>query len=280
MNKSEEELFLEQYDIRRYDRPSVAVDIAAFTILSDETENYKQDSGQRLALLLIKRGCHPFKDSWALPGGFLRMDETVEQCAMREITEETGLTPSALLPSEVFSRPDRDPRGRIISHSFVSVISEQKLLTSGGCDAADAGWFDFAFSHEGDLLRLLLKRGGLELNPLLRETSSKFGIPHYEVLDNGGLPFDHAEIIASALGKLRRTIDDFELIFDFLPEKFTVASLQKVQEAILNISLLPANFRRKAAAYIEETDEYLTGAGHRPAQLFRKKQHNDIQKTK
>lgn len=271
MSKSDEDIFLELYNMDNYDRPSVTVDVTVFTILSDESENYKRDSNQKLSLLLIKRGEHPFKDKWAIPGGFLRKDETIEQCAMREITEETNITPSAIMPVGVFSKTDRDPRGRIISNAFVSVVSEETLKAVGGADAVDAQWFDFDFLYKSDFLYLDMKSSDTEIHAVLREKSVRFGIPEFEVIDSGGLPFDHAEIIACSLSKLRSVIDDFEIIFDFLPEKFTIANLQKVQEAILNISLLPANFRRKAMAYIEETDEYVTGAGHRPAQLYKRK---------
>lgn len=269
--QNNEAKFLKSYDIGDYDRPSVAVDIAAFSIRSDEEENYKRDARRTLSLLLIRRGCPPFQGCWALPGGFLRMDETIEACAMREITEETHISPAALLPAGVFSRPDRDPRGRIISHAFVSVVSEDSLKAAGGSDAADARWFDFSFAYEEQRLTLTLRCDDIVIHAMLRETAVRFGVPTYEIIEDGGLPFDHAAIIANALHTLRRMSGSFELMFDFLPEKFTIASLQRVQEAILNLSLVPANFRRKAAAYIEETDEYLTGAGHRPAQLFRRK---------
>lgn len=273
MKSAEEQSFLEHYNIGNYERPSVAVDIAAFTVRSDKTDNYKRDSAQKLALLLIKRGVHPFKDIWALPGGFLRGSETVEQCALREITEESGVTPKAIMPVAVFSEADRDPRGRVISNAFASVISEESVKACGGDDAADAKWFDMKFVTEGKNVKISLKCGDTELNAVLEEKAVHFGFPEYEIIDSGSLAFDHAKIIACALSRLRSVIGDFEVVFDFLPEKFTLSNLQRVQEAVLNISLLPANFRRKAAPYIEETDEYVTGAGHRPAQLFRRKRN-------
>jgi len=191
---------------------------------------------------------------------------------MREITEETGITPDALMPDAVFSRPGRDPRGWIISNAFVSVISEENLNTCGGDDAADARWCDVEFTVNGEEAVLVLRSEDSVITSKLRMKSVKFGYPCFEIIDSGGLAFDHAEIIACALYRLRSIIENFDIIFDFLPEKFTLSALQRVQEAILNTPLLPANFRRKALPYIEETDEYLTGAGHRPAKLFRRKQ--------
>lgn len=272
MNTSDEQSFLASYNIDDYERPSVAVDIAAFTVRSDESDNYKRDSGRKLALLLIKRGVHPFKDMWALPGGFLRGSETIEQCAVREITEESGVTPKAIMPVAVFSEPYRDPRGRVISNAFASVISEESVRVCGGDDASDAKWFDVKIIPENKSIKLILEAENIRIDAALEERASSFGVPEYDIIDSGGLAFDHAKIIACAHSRLRSVISNFEVLFEFLPEKFTLSDLQRVQEAIMNISLLPANFRRKASPYIEETDEYVTGAGHRPAQLFRRKQ--------
>ncbi len=264
--------YLGSYDIGKYDRPSAAVDIAAFSVLSDEAESYKHNSDCRLALLLVKRGVHPFKGQWALPGGFLRKGETLAQCAMREIKEETGVSPLALMPAEVFSEPSRDPRGWILSHSFVSVMSEAGLKAVGGDDAEEARWFALSFSESGSEISLTLDGGDAVINARLIKTAVRFKCPQYEVADNGGLAFDHAEIVACALAKIRGLADDFEVLFDFLPEKFTLAALQQVQEVILGTKLAAANFRRKAASFIVETDEYVTGAGHRPAKLYMRKQ--------
>lgn len=213
--QSEKE-FLENYNIEDYERPSITADIAAFMIRRTEEESYRKEPESRLSLLLVKRGEFPFKGCWALPGGFLRGDETVEECAMREIMEETNITPASLMLVEVFSDPERDPRGRIISNVFASIISESSVLELGGDD--------------------------------------------------------HAKMIAAALASLRSEAESFSGIFDFLPEKFTLTQLQRVQETIMNISVLPANFRRKAAEYVTKTDEYTSGAGHRPAKLFKRKE--------
>lgn len=270
-DKSDEELFLSAYKIENYDRPSVTADVAAFTVMNEDGDNYRRDDSAKLSLLLIRRGEHPYMNSWALPGGFLRMNETVEECAIREITEETGVTPAAIMPSGVFSKPDRDPRGRIISNAFISVISESDVKAYGGDDAVDAKWFSVSFDSDGGICTLTLSHDEITLTAKLRGLGTKFGRRMFEITDKGGLAFDHAEIIASALADLRNGIGNFDYIFDFLPDKFTLAQLRKVQETVMGISLLPANFRRKASEYVEETDESTSGAGHRPAKLFRRK---------
>ncbi len=271
--KSDEEIFLEAYDINYYDRPSVAVDIAAFTIRSESHDNYRLDDKGHLSVLLIKRGEHPFMNKWALPGGFLRKDESIEECAIREISDESNITPSALMPVGAFSKPDRDPRGRILSYAYASIICEGENDICGGDDAIDAKWFDVSFDKEGEVYTLTLKNGNQVLTSVLSEKKSQLGTTEFEIHSAGELAFDHASIIASALTLLRNSADKFDILFDFLPEKFTLASMQKIQETILNISILPANFRRKVANFVEETDEYTSGQGHRPAKLFRRKQN-------
>lgn len=272
-NADEEKSFLENYDITKFDRPSVTTDIAVFTIRSEITENYRRDDIKQLSVLLINRAEHPYKGYWALPGGFLRMEETVEECAFRETLEETGAVPNAIMPVGIFSETDRDPRGRVISNAYVSVILDGSISACGGSDAAQARWFDVDFTKEPDSSTYLLelKNDEEKIKVELEEISSAFGFFRYRTIGESALAFDHAAILASGLSALRRCTGDMDIVFDFLPEKFTLSELQCVQETILNVSLLSANFRRKAAEYVEETDEFITGAGHRPARLYRRK---------
>ncbi len=266
----EEKKYLETYDINKYDRPSVTTDIALFTMRTSEEDSYRHEPENHLSILLIKRGEHPFKGKWALPGGFIQRGESIEECAFREISQETGAAPTALMPVEVFSNPDRDPRGWVISHAFLSVSSEGAVSVKGGDDAADARWFDVELSYEGDIVVLTLVNDDIRLSASLKKQLSMFKKQHYEVLDNGELSFDHAAIILSSLDSLKLCARDFELIFDFLPEKFTLTELQRVQETVLCETVVAANFRRKVASYVTETDEYTSGAGHRPAKLFKR----------
>lgn len=271
-NIQSEKEYLSRYNINDYERPSITADIAAFTIRSEESDNYKRNSENKLSVLLIERGEHPYREHWALPGGFLLPNETVEDCALREITEETSVIPASLMPIGVFSEPGRDPRGWIISNVFASVISEESIRQTGGNDASDARWFDVSFEQAADgNYHLDLRSGDIVLNAMLEETETGFGRTLFRIIDSGSLAFDHAGMIATALTVLRESAKNYGRIFDFLPEKFTLTELQKVQETIMNISVLPANFRRKISDYVIETDEYTQGDGHRPARLYRRK---------
>ncbi|MBQ7541662.1 MAG: NUDIX hydrolase [Clostridia bacterium] len=260
------------YRLEDYPRPSVTADVVAFMVRSQARENYKKNSETRLSILLIKRGGHPFRGCWALPGGFLQPGETLEECALREATEETSVTPASLMPVGVFSDPGRDPRGWVISGAYASIISEESVRQVGGDDASDAQWFDVTFERGGaGECRLELCCGEIRICAALKEKATRFGRTDYTIRDSGGLAFDHAAIIAAALTVLREGAKDFDTIFDFLPEKFTLSALQKVQETIMNITILPASFRRKIGEYVVETDEFTQGDGHRPARLYRKK---------
>ena len=270
--ESEKE-FLKNYNIKDYERPSVTTDVAAFTIEFRNEQSYRRNPENALKILLIKRKGYPFKDHWALPGGFLQKGETIEQCAVREMFEETGVQPASLMSVGVYSEPDRDPRGWIISNAYACVISDEDIRATAGDDASQAVWFDISFEQiQNGGYVLTLKNGeDITITSLLEEVDSRFGKTTFQIKDPGELAFDHAKIIASALTCLRSSAEKFEAIFDFLPETFTLTALQKVQETIMNISILPANFRRKVSSMVEETDQYLTGAGHRPAKLFKRK---------
>ncbi len=267
-----EKEFLSNYHIEDYERPSVTADVAAFMIRTEDKTSYRKNPENKLLLLLIRRGAHPFRDMWALPGGFLQKGETVEECALREIEEETTVKPVSIMPVGVFSEPERDPRGWIISNAYASVISEESVKQTGCDDAADAQWFAVSFtcSEDGNY-HLTLEYEDIRLEAVLAAEKTCFGRTSFRILESGGLAFDHAAIIAAALSALREEAKNYDAVFDFLPETFTLTAMQKVQETIMNVSILPANFRRMVSAYVEETDEYVRGEGHRPARLYKRK---------
>ncbi len=295
----EEKEFLKQYDLTKYDRPSVAADMAVFSVMGEQgekqardKENYRKLPKRRLKILLIRRGDHPYRGDWALPGGFGRRSEEIYETAKRELFEETQISEAYLKLIGVFGREGRDPRGWIISHTFLALIDGEKYQVRGGSDARDAAWFEVEFTQEkvsekrekdrlgrSTLYRLRLvceeKEEPVVLQALIRKEDV---IRHfhteteYFVEEEEGLAFDHAKLICYALLSLRQEVEsDGRIVFDLMPEYFTLTELQKVVEIILDKALLTANFRRKMAVYVEETDRMITGAGHRPAKLFQRK---------
>ena len=289
----EEKQFLEHYDISRYKQPSVTVDIAVFGVMTDEEagqeQDYRKDSPLALSLLLIRRGGYPYKGCWALPGGFARSGESLPECAYRELQEETSVTEAYLRSFETFSETGRDPRGWIISNGFLALVNADDYQVRGGSDAWDARWFRIGVSSrqkqkkvDGDQAHILteyhLKLENRELEVALTshiEEECDFSGHHetvsLQICNSEGFAFDHAGIILRAFQELRRKVEmDDRVIFDLMPDKFTLFHLQQVQEMILGKKLITPNFRRKIAPYVLETQEQVTGAGHRPAKLYRR----------
>jgi len=184
-----EEEFLASYSLEKYDRPAVTTDVVVL--------NRRRDG---LFVLLIKRGGHPFRGAWALPGGFLNRGESVEECALRELAEETSLKLTELRALPVRSEPGRDPRGWIISNPFLAVVGdENQNAAQAGDDAADARWFRISCEQN----RLTLRSGDLEITANLRVTE-RFGLPQIEILPDETpgerLAFDHAKILWYVVG--------------------------------------------------------------------------------
>lgn len=211
------------YDPSQYERPSVTVDVIIFTLL-------KQD----LKVLLIKRKHPPFAGYWAIPGGFVGMTESLEEAALRELEEETGVRDFYLEQLYTFGEPMRDPRTRVITVAYFALFPATALPSPrAASDAAAARWW------------------------------SMYNLPD--------LAFDHAEILDYALTRLRYKLEYSAVGFELLPQKFTLSELQSAYEVILGEELDRGNFRKKLrkADVVEPVDEYRRDTGGRPARLYR-----------
>ncbi len=283
MNEQE---FLQKYDLQQYERPSLAVDMAVFSVIGHGTGNYRKLPEQKLSVLLIERAEHPFQNQWALPGGFVRTGETVEIAARRELEEETGITQADLRQLHIFSEPQRDPRGWIVSSSFMALTEVTQALFPSK-DAKQAKWFTCTYTtlneqttQDGENSyqtvqhnKLTLRKATTELTAVIevKQTVSLYNRETtYTILENTGLAFDHAQIIACAVTALRKDLERSVDAFRFLPETFTLTDLQHVYETILGKKLLTANFRRKIAPYVTPTDRRTSASGHRSAQLYKR----------
>ncbi len=300
---AEEKAWLDTYDINQYDRPSVAADMAVFSImgLASHTEgngtvrkaDYRKDPEKGLKLLLIRRASFPCRDCWALPGGFGRREESTKETAYRELYEETGVKDAYLQPFDIFSETGRDPRGWIISHAFLTLIDGEKYQIRGGSDAWEAQWFCIQVERQEQERRveaqsaeissmytmklICWERDALKLTAQVKERKQFVGYHEkttYEIVEPGGLAFDHAIIILRAFLHLQGQVErGGKMVFDLMPEEFTLSELQKAYEAVLGRTLLTANFRRKISDFVTETEHIVEGAGHRPARLFRRNLH-------
>ena len=283
---NEEKEYLAAYSIEKYDRPSVATDIVTFAVMEEASDNFRKDAVKKLKLLLIERASFPFKNFWALPGGFMVRGEAPEETAMRELKEETGISGAYLNAFGIFGAPGRDPRGWIISHAYLSLIDSAEYRVHTGRDAWRAEWFDFSCKCEtcepkdypgcenigSCIYTVELTSGGTVLRAVYR-CDTLFENRHtrevYTPLESDGLAFDHGEIILRGFLTLRREAEhDGRIVFDLLPDRFTFNELQQAFEIVLGKDLIPANFRRKVSPLVRETDEFLSEAGHRPARYL------------
>lgn len=205
----------------KYARPALTVDCVVFGLDQDG-----------LKILLIQRDGEPFAGEWAIPGGFVDIDETPEEAAMRELEEETGLCDVYLEQLYTFGAVNRDPRERVVSVAHYALVNIEGRDVQAASDAGNVAWFS--------------------LN------------------DAPKLAFDHEEILRMALHRLQGKVVYQPIGFELLPEKFTLTQLQKLYEIILEKKIDKRNFRKKILKMdiLIELDEVQQGVSHRAARLF------------
>ncbi len=213
-----------------YPHPAVTTDIVIFTVIDDA-----------LKVLLIKRRDEPFKDHWAIPGGFLDMDENLDECAQRELEEETGIRDVYLEQLYTYGDVDRDPRERVISVAYYALISREGQHIQAGDDAAEAEWFD--------------------------------------VDDLPKLAFDHARVMEMAIERLAAKMDYSTIGFQLMPNEFTLSKLMRVYELAGRKPHNKRNFRKWVLSLdlIEETGEKKADGAYRPAMLYRVKDKSKVE---
>lgn len=205
-----------------YPHPAVTVDVVIFTVRNDE-----------LKVLLIKRALEPFIGSWALPGGFVDLEEGLVDAAKRELQEETGVAAAYLEQLYTFGDPNRDPRERVISVAYYALMPSDALEIRAASDAEGVGWFS--------------------------------------IDDLPGLAFDHREILDTALERLSAKLEYSTIAFQLMPEEFTMPELRHLYELVGRDEIDPRNFAKRILALdvIEPTGNVRREGAHRPAKLFR-----------
>lgn len=206
----------------KYPRPAVTTDCVVFGLDEDD-----------LKVLLIQRDIPPFEGRWALPGGFVRVGESVDDCARRELEEETGLKRVYLEQLYTFGTPDRDPREHVITVAYYALVNLIDHPPQAATDARNAAWF------------------------------SLDEVPR--------LAFDHKKILSTGLDRLRGKLRYQPIGFELLPRKFTLTQLQELYETILEQDFDKRNFRKKVQklGILEETEEFQQDVAHRAARLYR-----------
>lgn len=241
----EEQHYLDTYNASAFDRPSITVDVVILTLRDGHLE-----------ALLIKRKEHPFLNYWSLPGGFVQMQESLDEAAARVLRQKAGLEGVAGLEREgtlrhpiyleqlyTFGHPERDPRTRVISVAYYALVQASHIREMG---------------EEKALFRLRISEG----ENAVEIFDSK--------LKKYSLAFDHAEILGVAIKRIRGKLGYTPIGFELLPERFTLRQLQTVHETILQKKLNKDSFRRKmlASGLLQPTGELERSLG-RPAELYR-----------
>lgn len=238
----EDQAFVEAYDPGQYERPSVTADTALFRIVNGEAG--KHYSSKQLELLLIKRGQAPYQGGWALPGGFCNMDEALDEAARRELKEETGLEANYYGQVATSHRPDRDPRTRIITTTYLAILAHgMEQEPKAGDDADQAAWFkiemDTEAQEDGSVVVRVDLQGPEHLRGKVRLTRQSDGLWARNAEDqSGNIAFDHLELIAASVETLRQYLYLTDLPYQFLPETFPLKDLQGIFEAIVGQPLL------------------------------------------
>ena len=191
----------------------------------------------RLKIVLVRRNEHPFKDMLSLPGVFVGINETLDEAAARGAREEAGLADIYFEQLYTWGDIDRDPRMRIISVSYLSLTPAEKLTLSAGSRTSSAELYDVE-----------------EL-----------------IASDEELAFDHRKIIEYGRERIRNKTEYSRIAFEFLPKEFTLPQLQRVYEILLGKPLYKANFRRRVAPLIDETERMTSGDAHRPSRIYKEK---------
>lgn len=267
-----EEDFLKDYDPKKFDQLSMTSDILLISVSDQKQANYRKTSKKMMSILLVKRDEFPDKDKWCLPGGFVNpKTETLEECAERVLKNETNLSKIYLEQLYTYSSLKRDPRTRVVSTSYIALVDKNKLTDIIN---KNASWFDIVLLEEkNNLVDIVLDNGtttiSLSIKKELREkTTDRY---KFSVVKNNDLAFDHALIILAGIERLKNKINYTDIVFNMMPDYFTLGELQQVYEVILNKKLLDPAFRRIIADKVEKTTKMQVGAGHRPSVLFKYK---------
>ena len=264
--KTEEE-FLKNYNKDDFDTLSLTTDILIFSVSDEMQENYRKLSKKYFSVLLVKRNTFPFKDKWCLPGGFINIDEDLEDAAARVLSSETNINDIYLEQLYTYGDPKRDPRMRVVSTSYMALIDKNRLRDN---IQDNASWFNVLLLEDQNEIAVTLDNGNetlkFKIKKILKDkTTDRY---KYEVIENDKLAFDHALVIAGGISRLKNKLEYTDIVFNMMPKYFTLGELQQVYEVILGKKLLDPAFRRIISNKVEKTDKMKTGEGHRPSVLY------------
>jgi len=279
-----EEEFIRNYDENDYKRPSVTNDIIILTTADMEEDNLRKVPKRGMQVILIKRDDYPYIDKWALPGGFVGIEESLEAGAKRKLKEKTGIDNVYTEQLYTFGDVGRDKRTRVISVGNIALVEKNSIRLKEVDLQKESRWFwidktlisSEKYEEYIENKHLLSLKSIDETIVMNYEVTEKIGRDifrnketTYRLLNNSTdeLAFDHYKILDYGIDRLRNKVEYTPIAFNLLPRVFTVKELQNVYEAIMGREIL--NFRRKMGEMIIETDEKIEGKPFRPAKVFK-----------
>lgn len=267
-----------------YFKPSVTVDTIIFTVRDLNVDNYRKLPEKKFQVLLVKRAGEPYKDKWSLPGTFVEKEERFEEAVNRCLQEKTNIKDIYLEQLYSWGDPQRDPRERVISTSYMGLVDIGDIQIKAGKNVEDIDWFNIKINtikektkekkngyYKAEEIEILLESKQATLKnrvKVVKEIVNGNTIIYTQILQSD-LAFDHAKILIYAIERLKNKVEYTTIAFNLMPEKFTLTNLQQVYEILLDKPLLKANFRRKISDMVIETEEYEENAGHRPSKLYK-----------
>ncbi len=266
-----EEEFLKDYDSSIFEKLSMTVDILVLSVSNEDVNNYRKTDKKKMSILLVKRKQYPFKDKWCLPGGFIGINENLDDAPIRVLKNETNVDNIYLEQLYTFGDVNRDPRMRIVSSAYMALIDKNRLNEKL---SEDASWFDvISLNEKNDLVDVILSNGKESINFTIKKELKDKTTGRYKFVElkNDKIAFDHTLVILTGLDRLKNKIEYTDVVFNMMPELFTLGELQQVYEVILNKKLLDPAFRRIIANKVVKTTKMKTGEGHRPSYLFKYK---------
>lgn len=268
----------------QYFKPSVTIDTIVFTVRDLNVDNYRKLPEKKFQVLLIKRAAEPYKDKWSLPGAFVGKEERFEEAVNRCLEEKANIKDIYLEQLYSWGDPQRDPRERVISTSYMGLVDAGDIQIKAGKNVEDVEWFNIKLNtikekskekkegyHKTEEIEIVLESKHEVLKSrvkVVKELVNGNTIIYTQILQSD-LAFDHAKILIYAIERLKNKVEYTTIAFNLMPEKFTLTKLQQVYEILLDKPLLKANFRRKIAEMVIETEEYEENAGHRPSKLYK-----------
>lgn len=265
-------------------KPSVTVDTIIFTVRDLNVDNYRKLPEKKFQVLLVKRAGEPYKDKWSLPGTFVGKEEKFEEAVNRCLEEKANIKDIYLEQLYSWGDPQRDPRERVISTSYMGLVDTGDIQIKAGKNVEDIEWFNIKLNtikekskekkdgyYKAEEIEILLESKQEVLKSrvkVVKELVNGNMVIYTQILQSD-LAFDHAKILIYAIERLKNKVEYTTIAFNLMPEKFTLTKLQQVYEILLDKPLLKANFRRKIADMVIETEEYEENAGHRPSKLYK-----------